>query len=204
MRKSHRHSGAYRALWAWEAESYAAHLKRLDPMARRRRFHAAVSDQIIEAHAAKALNDPHMRVIGWFKDGALRGAAEIAIIDLPAGREAEASFAVEASDRRHGVGRQLLARAALYARNRKARRLHIATEAENAPMIRLAMGSGAAFEIEQTDADGVIDMSERTVFSIGLEAYEEEAGLIGWALSRLGRALTAPFRRRAARDAASA
>ncbi|MEL6978516.1 MAG: hypothetical protein AAGM38_07560 [Pseudomonadota bacterium] len=103
MRKSHHPHGVYRSLWSWEAAEYAAHLLRLDPAARRRRFHGAVSDDLLAEHAAHALASGDVRVIGWFKDGVLRGAVEIAFYDAPAGREAEAAFAVEQHDRGHGV-----------------------------------------------------------------------------------------------------
>lgn len=193
MRRSHHRSGAYRALWSWETAEYAAHLKRLDPAARRLRFHGSVSDRALDAHAARAIADRTVRVVGWFKDGVLRGAAEVALIDTPYGLEAEAAFAVEHSDRGHGVGRQLMERALLFARNRGARILHIATEAENRAMIALAAGSGADFDAAGHDVDGVLRAGERTVFSIGLEAIEEEAGAVAWGWARLRKAVGSLF-----------
>ena len=193
MRRSHRHTGAYRTLWSWEAAEYADHLKRLDPTARRRRFHGCVSEQALEAHAARAVGDDTVRVIGWFKDGVLRGAVEIAMLDGQSEPEAEAAFTVEKSDRGHGVGHHLMERALLFARNRGAHKVHIATESENRAMIALAAGSGATLEASGQDVDGVLDAGDRTVFSIGLEAVEEEAGLLAWVWGRLRRVFGALF-----------
>ncbi len=189
MRRSYQTGGAYRSLWSWEADDYAAHLKRLDVGARRRRFHASVSDAAIDAHAARALSNPAVRIIGWFKDGVLRGAVEIALDDSDDALEAEAAFAVEQTERGHGVGHQLMRRALLFACNRGARRVHIATESENRAMIALAAGSGATLDACGQDVDGVLDAGERTVFTVGLEAVEEEAGLLGWGWAWVRRAL---------------
>ena len=145
MRISHRRGGAYRSLWRWEGPAYAAHLKRLDQASRRRRFHGALCDETLERHAARALNARESRVIGWFKDGVLRGAVEIGLFRAEEGVEAEAAFAVEEAFRLSGVGSMLMERALLFARNRGARRVHIATENGNEAMIALAARAGARF-----------------------------------------------------------
>ena len=179
-------SGAYRTLWRSEWRDYAEHLKRLSPACRRLRFHRTMTDEALERHARRVF-DEGLHVVGWFYRGVLRGAAEVAVFDGPNGPEAEAAFAVEERNRGRGVGAELMHRGALYARNRNAETLHIATEHDNVPMIRLAVSSGARFHIEATDADGVMHQHERNVFSLLLETAEEEVGLIHWAWDRMMR-----------------
>lgn len=186
-------SGAYRTLWRSEWEVYAEHLKRLPASCRRLRFHRTMTDEALERHAKKVFDDG-LHVIGWFYRGVLRGAAEVAIFDGANGPEAEAAFAVEDRNRGRGVGGELMHRAALYARNRSAETLHIATERDNIPMIRLALSSGAEFQIEETDADGVLHQHERTVFSLLLETAEEEVGILHWAWDRAMRWLRRHWR----------
>lgn len=179
--------GAYRTLWSWEKDDYLEHLKRLGPECRRLRFHRAMSDDGLALHVDqvfKAERDGGVHVIGWFHDGDLAGAAEVAVYETPSGLDAEAAFAVEEGYRGAGVGRELMHRAALYAQNRGAATLHIATERENRAMLRMAVNSGATFEITASEADGVLQSEPRTIFSILLETVEEEAGVAFWAWDR--------------------
>ena len=187
MRRSHRETGAYRSLWRWEAASYAAHLKRLDQTSRRQRFHGALSDELLERHAKRALANPAVRVIGWFRDGVLRGAVEIAISQDTWEPTAEAAFAVEQRFRCAGVGASLMRRALLFACNRGVKRVQIFTETGNEAMIALAAGAGARFAADGWETKGVMDTGERTVFSLGHEAMNEEAGVLAWRLARLRR-----------------
>lgn len=179
MRTTFHLGGAFRTLWTWEKPDYVAHLQRLDAHDRRMRFHRAMSDDALALHADRAF-ETEVHIIGWFVDGELRGAAEVAVFPGAAGPEAEAAFAVEAAYRGYGVGKELMHRAALYARNRNAANLHIATESENQPMMRLALRSGAEFTISSTDADGVLHQTPRTVYSLLLETLEEDTGFLRW------------------------
>lgn len=201
MRAMLRPRGAFRTLWSSERDEYLEHLQRLSQNCRRLRFHRTMSDDALALHADAAFEN-HAHVIGWFLDGELRGAAEVVVFDGPNGPEAEAAFAVEEPFRGRGVGRELMHRASLYARNRNARALHIATERENRAMLRLAMGSGTKFEISGGEADGVLTSEPRNVFSLLLETAEEEAGLIHWAFDAaalwMGRSWRRVWRRAAA------
>lgn len=178
--------GAFRTLWNWEKPDYVAHLIRLDSECRRLRFHGAMSDERLARHADHVFSHDDVDVVGWFKDGVLRGAAEVAVFATASGREAEAAFAIEYAYRRNGVGRALMERAALHARNLGATDLHIATDRENRAMIGLARSCGATFEINDTEADGVLHNAPRTVFSIALETIEQEIGVAQWAYDTAG------------------
>ncbi len=191
----HSAGGAFRTLWEWEKPDYLAHLMRLDKECRRLRFHRAMSDRGLAIHADHVFESDKVHVIGWFKDGVLRGAAEVAIFETERGLEAEAAFAIESGWRRMGVGRLLMERAALHARNLGATTLHIATDHDNRAMIRLAEAAGTRFELRETDAEGVLHTEPRSVFSIALESLEEDIGVAHWAYDSVAAWLGRRFRR---------
>ena len=184
MRADRHLGGVFRPLGAGDKPAYLEHLLRLDQTSRRQRYHRVMSDAALEARTDQVFADREIHLIGWFKRGVLRGAAEVALFRTEQGREAEAAFAIEADYRRNGLGRALLRRAALHARNRGAARIHIATERENRAMLRLAMASGARFEVGAAEANGVLSTAPRTVFSLCLEWVEQEAGVIRWSWER--------------------
>jgi GNAT superfamily N-acetyltransferase len=185
--------GAFRALWTFDRDDYAAHLKRLSPQDRRSRFQYAATDAQIDEHVEKFLKGGG-HVIGWFEGGELRGAAEVAL--LAGGEAAEAAFEIEPGWRGRGVGAELVARALLWARNRGARRLLIQTTRSNTAMLRAARRNGAVFEFDLSDAEGVIETRRPSWRSLMLEAVSEEQGLMRWArdavLHRLGGRRAAP------------
>lgn len=170
--------GAFRPLLWFDADAYGAHLRRLDPADRRSRFHHAVSDAQIEAHARQALRGPG-RVLGWFHDGVLRGAAEVAL--SRGGQSAEGAFEVEAPFRGRGVGSALVGAALLWSRNRGARRLLVHTTRGNVPMLRAARRHDAAFAFDLSEADGVIEAHAPTLRSHLDELLAVEAAWLGWA-----------------------
>jgi RimJ/RimL family protein N-acetyltransferase len=169
--------GAVRALWTFDRDDYAAHLKRLSPEDRRSRFRAALSDAAIDEHVRRVLKRGG-HVVGWFVDGALRGAAEVAL--APDGRSAEAAFEVEPAWRGRGVGSELVSRALLWARNRGARRLYIHTTRRNVAMLAAARRSGAVFEFDLADAEGVIEAARPDWRSHVEEARLAEEGALAW------------------------
>ncbi|PIP96436.1 MAG: hypothetical protein COW75_10830 [Rhodobacterales bacterium CG18_big_fil_WC_8_21_14_2_50_71_9] len=183
--------GAFRILWSFDRPLYAAHLRRLSPEDRRARFHHAVSDGWIDAHAAGAL-DGRGKVLGWFHDDTLRAAAEVAL--TRDGAAAEAAFDVEDAWRGWGVGSQLVARVLLWARNRGARRLLVHTTRGNVAMLRAATRNGAQFEFDLSEADGVIEAEGPTLRSHMEEARLAQEGARGLAdqAARRMRALLRP------------
>ncbi len=184
-------SGAYRALWTFDREDYAAHLKRLSPEDRRSRFQYPIADAQIDAHVEAFLKGGG-HVIGWFADGELRGAAEVAL--LRDGRSAEAAFEIEPGWRGRGVGAELVQRALLWARNRGAARLLIQTTRSNTAMLAAARRNGAVFEFDLSDAEGVIAAQRPTLRSHLRETLFEEQGAVRWARDALRRRLSALWR----------
>jgi GNAT superfamily N-acetyltransferase len=175
--RKRRDGGAYRALWAFDREDYEAHLLRLTPEDRRSRFQYPATDAQIAAHVAEFINGGG-HVIGWFSDGVLRGAAEVMI--FPDQTTAEAAFEVEAEWRGIGVGVELVSRSLLWARNRGVRKLLIHTTRRNTAMLKAAKQSGAVFEFDLSDAEGVIDAPKPSWRSHLAEAKFEEQGLYRW------------------------
>jgi RimJ/RimL family protein N-acetyltransferase len=176
--------GAYRALWDFDRHDYAAHLKRLTPADRRSRFQYPASDAQIDEHVAKFI-DGGGHVIGWFIDGELRAAAEVAIFEDH--MTAEAAFEVEAPWRGRGVCAELVNRALLWARNRGVKRLYIHTTRQNTAMLRAAKQHGAVFEFDLTDAEGFITAPRASWRSYLREARFEEQGFARWLRDSLRR-----------------
>ncbi len=192
--------GAYRQLRATEQKAYLRHLTRLDQTSIRQRFNRPMSDTGLAQHVERAFGSQGLVVIGWFKQGVLRGAAEIAVFrpNPDSGAPlAEAAFTVEPRYRRRGVGRQLMARATLIARNRRARTLLISTTWNNRAMLAMAASSGVRFTRGETEAEGRLATGRRTVYSVCLETMREEIGVLGWVWDHLSRRLRLRLRRKA-------
>ena len=176
--------GAYRTLWAFDRDDYADHLKRLPPEDRRSRFQYAITDAQIDDHVDRFIQGGG-HVIGWFVDGGLRGAAEVMV--FPDHVTAEGAFEVEADWRGLGVGRELVNRALLWARNRGVRRLLIHTTRRNTAMPKAAKRNGASFEFDLADAEGLIEAPKASWRSHLREAQFEETGAARWARDALAR-----------------
>lgn len=172
-----RDPGAFRALWTFDHDAYLAHLLRLTPADRLSRFQYAATDEQIARHVDEFLKGGG-HVIGWFIDGELRGAAEVALLRDPT--LAEAAFEVEPEWRGSGVGAELVGRALLWARNRGARRLLIHTTRRNTAMLKAATQRGAVFEFDLSEADGVIEAPKASWRSHLREFRAEEHGVLRW------------------------
>lgn len=173
--------GEFRPLWSFDAADYLAHLRRLSPEDRRSRFQAEVSDTALEDHVAEALRG-RSRVIGWWHDSQLRGAAEVWL--SKDGASAEGAFEVEERFRGRGVGSSLVGAALLWARNRGARRLVIHTSRRNVPMLRAAAHYDAAFEFDLSEVEGAIRAHAPTMLSHAEEALAIEAAFVRVVLRR--------------------
>ena len=181
MARTVQDQGAFRALWTFDREAYLTHLKRLPVSDRVSRFQYPATDAQLEAHVDGFLKGGG-HVIGWFVDGELRGASEVAL--LSDGESAEAAFEVEAPWRGRGIGTELVGRALLWARNRGARRLLIHTTRRNVAMLRAATQRGAMFEFDLAEADGVIEAPRPSWRSHLREVRFEEEGVLHWLRDR--------------------
>jgi hypothetical protein len=88
----------YRKLFPTEAGRLRDHLLRLAPVDRHRRFFAGVSGAAIDEHCRR-IDWLRMMAIGFFEDGVLRGAAEIALDGGLIPRQAELALSIEGPGR---------------------------------------------------------------------------------------------------------
>lgn len=167
--------GAFRKLFAGEADKFRDHLLRLSADCRRMRFAHAVSDSFIEEYADR-MGENGAIVYGYFVDGVLRGAAELRKLSDTWGHEAEAAFSVEAGHQDHGVGSELMGRIIRTARNRGVQRLYMICLAENARMRAIADKYDAELRFEYDEVVGEIVPDGPSYFSLLAEAVEDRVG----------------------------
>jgi RimJ/RimL family protein N-acetyltransferase len=145
-----------RKLFPLERQAAIAHLLRLDPEDRQRRFLVAMSDEAVRAYGAN-LFAPGTIVLGAFCGRTLVGLAEL----RPTGRPAEAEFAVsvERAAQGRGTGTELVRRIAEIARNRGLRTLHCICLPSNAALQRIVRRLGA--HLHWTDGAIEADLVQR-------------------------------------------
>jgi GNAT superfamily N-acetyltransferase len=136
------------------------HLLRLDAESRRDRFHGFLDDGFIERYAAKCADDGTV-IIAYFKDGVVRGAAELHPPDQSPDSLPEIAFSVEASVRRQGVGSILFKRLIAEARAKGYRSLRITTGAQNQAMRALAQKFGAQLIFRHGESTGSIELTQQ-------------------------------------------
>ncbi|MBV9557083.1 MAG: GNAT family N-acetyltransferase [Pseudolabrys sp.] len=164
-------NGIVRKLWLGETDLYAAHLLRLDPDSRRRRFGGAMADEAVRRHAANA-RGLGVIIHGFFVDGVLRGSAELRITN-PISRDAEAAFSIESQWQSHGIGSALLERTLLSARNRGVKRLSMHCLADNERMQQLAKKFAADLHFDFGGVIGDVDPPRSTALSLTREIMED-------------------------------
>jgi GNAT superfamily N-acetyltransferase len=180
------HGGVIRKLWVGEADLYRDHLLRLDPESRRNRFAGAVSDGFIRDYcAAGKLADAVIH--GFFIDATLRGAAGLR--PLATEGEAEAAFSIERDWQSHGIGKALLERTVLAARNRRFKLLHMSCLADNRRMQQLALKLDAELTFEFGSVAGNIEAPYPTPMSAMRELVADSTGLAAALLHAADRAI---------------
>lgn len=180
--------GWRRSLSADEDDVYAEHLLRLPPEDRRSRFMHQMSDDAIREHARNH-GPSNRRVIGWFRDGVLRGAVELDFFE----DEAEAAVTVEPEYRGLDVARGLMHSALRAASNRGVRKVIVRTAGENKPMLHLARSVGAHFHIEEGELTGEIDAEAPTPVSFIFDCAEERSGMFASLMAAAASKFKAPW-----------
>ncbi len=150
--------GAIRPLAPEEGRTLAAHLRRLDTDARRRRFGLEVGDGFIERYA-HGIDWQRAFVLGYFEDGGLRGAVEAAwpAVDWLDGA-AEIAVQVETGWRRRGVASALLKAASRLARARGIGGIFFSALAENDPLRRLIHRFGVPAVLLGAELEGRLSL----------------------------------------------
>jgi RimJ/RimL family protein N-acetyltransferase len=168
-----RHRGTIRKLSLGDAGQFAAHLQRLDPESRRRRFQGVVGEDFLARHARQALGSGAL-VYGYFDEGALRAVAELHA-DGP--HAAEAAFSVERAWQDQGIGTELFRRLTVAARNRSVKRITLRCLPENRTMQRLADKFGSRMTTEAGETTARLTAGAPSVFSLFAEALADGTGL---------------------------
>ena len=142
-----------RKLVRFDERQLSAHYKRLDGDDRRLRFFSAVSDDFLDAYAAKVVSLRRW-CLGGFVDGQLRAVGELAFdAAYPSRLCAEIALSVEDGHRGQGAGGTLLDALITVARNRGVRDIAVPCLPDNHRMRRLI----AKFEGRGLIAGGVYD-----------------------------------------------
>ncbi|TMJ37917.1 MAG: GNAT family N-acetyltransferase [Alphaproteobacteria bacterium] len=162
-----------RKLWMGDLAAQRAHLKRLDPEARRLRFGGVTSDEFIDAYVDTAFR-LDATIFAVFIDGEIRGSAELRSIFGGATQDAEAAFAVEAGWQDRGLGSELMDRILTTAQNRGIGRLHMICLSENARMRHIAGKFGARLTFAEGEVSGEVSPPAPTPMSL-LDEFVHDA-----------------------------
>ncbi|HEX5612124.1 MAG TPA: GNAT family N-acetyltransferase [Burkholderiales bacterium] len=172
------------------APEVALHLLRLPEADRRLRFGAPIRDSTIEGYA-QGIDFSRDKVFGILgADLELLGVAHLALD--PTGQTAELGLSVDRAARGKGYGYALLQRAVLHATNLGYRALFMHCLTENHVMMHLARKAGLTLVVEAGEADGRLELRERTQAGALQEAIEDQFALVDSLLKQqyawLGRA----------------
>jgi GNAT superfamily N-acetyltransferase len=123
----------------------AAHLLRLEPEARRRRFGSALKDGCIADYAGR-IDPARNRLLGFFAGGELRGLAEI-FPELD-GASVEAAFSVDRDWRGRGICTELMDRVLRWAGCAGYGRVTLYIQQANRPMREVARKHGFRLSLD--------------------------------------------------------
>lgn len=171
------HLGQMRKMWFTEKDLFQDHLLRLDADSRRLRFGRTVGDEFINDYVDQIEESRHL-IHGFFKDGKMCGAAELAKIGDTWAPMAEAAFSVDQLYQGAGIGTELMGRVIRSARNRNVRHLWITCLASNAKMQHIAQTYDAHMEVKDGDVIAELTTSSPTYFSFLEEAMDDGNGLV--------------------------
>jgi len=130
-----------------------------------------MGEEAIRDHA-RGHGGSDRRVIGWFRDGVLRGAVELHFM----GDIAEAAVTVEPEFRGAGVALGLMRSAMRATSNRGAKKVIVRTCQSNRPMLNVARAVGAEFHIDEGDLTGEINARSPTPATYIFDCAEERSG----------------------------
>ena len=166
-----------RKLWIADLGALRAHLKRLDPEARRLRFGGVTTDDFIDAYVDTAFR-LDATIFGVFVDGEIRASAELRGLFSGIAPDAEAAFAVETEWQDQGLGSELMDRILTTAQNRGVARLHMICLTENARMRHIAGKFGARLSFAQGEVAGEVTPAGPTPMSLLDEFVHDAQGFV--------------------------
>jgi RimJ/RimL family protein N-acetyltransferase len=160
-----------------------AHLARLDPEARRKRFGHPVPPHTAAAHA-DGIDFSDTILFGRIDGGAVRGLVAITPCG-PGGTTGELGLSVEAGWRGQGLGTELTRRVFTIATNRRVGRVIVLCVADNAPMQRIARKLGGYVRSrEGTEVEMAVDLPKPTAWSVAQENAIHGGSVLGAAFDQ--------------------
>jgi len=170
----------FRRLGAADARRLRTHLLRLHPDDVRNRFMGAKQRTLIMRYV-RSIDWQRAVILGCFLGRSMRGVCELHPID---GRRGEIAVSVERRFQRRGIGKQLLGRVLVLARNRGLVELELRCFTSNGKMRGLVRGFDGKLDVEAMEATAVIHALPPTPATY-LSEMVEQAGLVGSSLLRL-------------------
>ncbi len=141
----------YRLLGPGDVPAIRAHLAALSTDDRYARFHTHKSDDLIDDYIAHLDWQTH-QIIGCFRDGHLIGMSEVHFDRPFAPKNAEIAVSVDSSERGHGIGRQLVARAGRQAARRHVHQATLHFLSRNNFIPRIVRKLGGSVDIMEGEA----------------------------------------------------
>ncbi len=169
--------GVFRKLLFAEAARYQEHLLRLDLESRYCRFSGTISDDTIRSYC-QAIDWQEAAILGFFKDGVLRGVAEIRYDPRAIPKRAELAFSVERPYQNRGVGSTLLKRALVVLCNRGIATADMVCQTQNRRMQRIALQHQSRYQSEGSDLFIAIDIPRLSPISLLTEMVEDSQNLM--------------------------
>ena len=167
----------FRKILFAEAALYQEHLLRLDSESRYLRFSGMVSDDAIRRYCA-AIDWRAAAVLGFFKGGALRGAAEVRYEPGTTPKRAELAFTVERPYQNSRVGSTLMKRALVILCNRGIAKADVICQIQNRRMQRIALKHQSSHQADGSEVVMVIDVPPLSPISLLTEALEDSQNLM--------------------------
>lgn len=171
---------SYRRLGAPDARRLRAHLLRLHPDDVHSRFMGAKQRSLITRYV-RSIDWRSALLIGCFLGRSMRGVCELYPIDKERG---EIAVSVERRFQRRGIGREMLERMLLLARNRGLVELEFRCFTSNGKMRGLVRSFDGKLDVEAMEAIAVIHALPPTPVTYWAEMMEQ-VGLVGNSLMRL-------------------
>lgn len=177
MHESQIWGGTIRKMWPTELEKFRDHLLRLDTESRRLRFGMPATDDFINDYADHT-SSMNSVIYGYYRDGVMRGAAEMRQIGEGFSMTAEGAFSVEHDYQDRGIGSELFGRIVRAARNRSISRLYMNCLAENRKMQRIAKKFAAELHFDHGEVEGRLSPAMPTYLSLWNEAMDDSRGFV--------------------------
>lgn len=182
-------AGYYRRLGEADWRLLRAHLLRLNPDDQRSRFMAIAQPRLVDSYV-RSIDWQRALLLGRFVGRSLRGVAELYPIEQ---HRAEMAISVERRFQGAGIGKHLLSRIFLLARNRGYTALEFRCLANNQRMRHLVQRFDGQVSFEAMEAAAVVHslpptaatfaaelVEQATVFNSSLCRYWLERTSLGW------------------------